>query len=88
MAASYGENVAKVSQIDAQSGGCEEKNWRVRFYRNAVAHYSTTVGDLGKTRGFSPKKEYRDLMARSEAARIAAESARLELERHTQEHGC
>jgi len=77
-----------ISQIDAQVGGCEEKNWRVRFYFNAVTHYATTVDDLVKARGRTSKKEYQSLVARSEKARIDSEAARLELERHTQEHGC
>lgn len=80
-------SMAAITEIDRQTG-CIEKLSLARVYNSAVAHYAVAVGDLIHTRGKTSKKEYQSLMARSEAARIAAESTRLDLERHTQKHGC
>ncbi len=74
--------------LRADAVECEEKKWRVAFYKSAVAHYSGTVKDLGVGRGKIRKADYVGLLALSELARLSSESARLELEKHTQEHGC
>ena len=70
------------------SAECQEKTWLANFYKDAVARYSAAVADLAVSRGRIAKVGYVTLLATSEAARISAEAARLELERHTMEHGC
>ena len=67
---------------------CEEKTKLIEAYKVSVANYSTAVNDLNLTRGKISKPEYDHLLSNSEKARTASESARLELERHTRNHGC
>ncbi len=67
---------------------CEEKQWRVNFYDNAVSTYAGAVNQLRGARGKMRRDQYLTLLTRSETARVAADAARLELEKHTQEHGC
>jgi len=68
--------------------GCEEKIKLIEAYKVAVASYSTAVNDLNLTRGKISKPEYDHLLLNSEMARVTSEAARLELDRHTQNHGC
>jgi hypothetical protein len=67
---------------------CEEKTKLIEAYKSAVANYSTAVNDLNLTRGKISKVEYDRLLLNSETARVAAETARLDLDRHTRKHGC
>jgi hypothetical protein len=67
---------------------CEEKTKLIEAYKVSVANYSTAVNDLNLTSGKISKPEYDRLLLNSDTARVAAETARLELDRHTGQHGC
>jgi hypothetical protein len=67
---------------------CDEKNRLLDLYKSQVANYSATITDLNITRGKTSQVEYDRLAVLSDEAWKAADSARLELERHSNKHGC
>jgi hypothetical protein len=67
---------------------CEEQARLLNFYRSTVSAYSATVNDLALVRGNATLQEYSSLLAVSERARTASETARLALEQHKYDHGC
>jgi hypothetical protein len=67
---------------------CEEKHQLIEAYKSAVSTYSASVNDLDLTRGTISRAEYDSLVLRAETARVASETARLELDRHILKHGC
>jgi hypothetical protein len=67
---------------------CEEKTNLIEAYKASVVNYATAVNDLNLTRGKLSKHEYDLLLANSDSKREVSEKVRLELDRHTRQHGC
>jgi len=57
-------------------------------YSNSARDYAYLVRDLSERVGSPNAIEYLKLHNETEAARVRAELARLEYERHLTEHGC
>ena len=68
--------------------GCEKRNSLLAAYQRAVKHYSAAVGTLQKARGITSQADYETMYIDVEQSRQTAEEARIDLERHTREHGC
>jgi hypothetical protein len=63
---------------------CSEREKIMERYRAAIRGYSATAGALDQLAGEDLEKAYQ----RAEQARQAFETAREELQRHMEEHGC
>jgi hypothetical protein len=73
---------------ERKPGLCEEKDRLLREYNFATADFSRAVQVLHSRIGVLTKEEYQRVQRFSEESRLRSEKARLELERHTSEHGC
>ena len=57
-------------------------------YQRAVSLFSTALDALQKARGTVSQAEYQRMRGYVEQSRLFSEQARIDLERHIQEHGC
>lgn len=67
---------------------CEEHGKRLKVYQASVATFSVTLDALAAARASVLRDEYQRLAGYVEQARLTSERARVELDRHTAEHGC
>ena len=67
---------------------CEEKRRLLNLYTVALARFSVSIEDLNSVRGRTSREEYDRLRLVSRDAWTSAESARIDLEGHTNEHRC
>ena len=68
--------------------GCDERARLLNEYNSATMAFSASVAELVQKAGTTLQGEYNRLKNAADQARIAAEQARLNLEKHIAEHGC
>jgi hypothetical protein len=67
---------------------CAVKAKLMHQYDAALAEYSRTVSFLYQRMGKLSQRDYHQVSDFTEVARLRSEGFRLELEKHTSEHGC
>jgi len=67
---------------------CDERTRLLNDYSSATLALSASVDELIQKTGTALKAEYNRLKNATDQARIGAEQARLNLERHVAEHRC
>ena len=67
---------------------CEMKKELLTAYQETTRKYSEAVAELNKYIGTSTKSEYDALYRMTEALRVDAAEAKLDLENHVEEHLC
>ena len=67
---------------------CSDKRRLLEAYQKSTTEFADRLTALNDRIGTSTKTEYEPLRHSVDEARVASEHARLELERHIQEHGC
>jgi hypothetical protein len=67
---------------------CDEKLRLRNLYNAAAEKFASAVNNVNVGRGKTTKEEYDRLRAIVDAARNKRNSAHLDLDRHTREHGC
>ena len=67
---------------------CPERKRLLDEWHIATLDLSRLIAELRETTGFLQKSDYQALLMRTDQARLAAESARLQLDFHRTEHGC
>ena len=67
---------------------CDERTRLLNEYSSATLALSASVDELIQNTGTGLKAEYMRLNNATDRARIAAEQAHINLEKHVAEHGC
>ena len=67
---------------------CKRHSELLKLYQRKVAFFSTSLDTLEAARASVSKPAYDRMRAYVEQTRIAAENARIDLEKHVAEHGC
>jgi len=67
---------------------CDERTRLLNEYKSTTLELSARVAKLIDNTGTTPQRDYNLLKNVADLARIAAEQARLNLEKHIVEHGC
>jgi hypothetical protein len=67
---------------------CDEYGSLLSEYQKAVSRFSTTLVALEAGRRTVGRAEYARMLGYVDQARLYSERARINLEKHTAEHGC
>ncbi len=67
---------------------CDKQHKFLKAYQRAVNTFSVALDALEASRGCIGPEEYKRMEGYVEQARLNAEQARIDLERHGAEHGC
>jgi hypothetical protein len=67
---------------------CDKQHELLKTYQRAVNTFSIALDAMEASRGCIGPEEYKRMEGYVEQARLNAEQARIDLERHKAEHGC
>jgi hypothetical protein len=67
---------------------CDKQHELLKSYQRGVNTFSVALDALEASRGIIEQEEYKRMEGYVEQARLNAEQARIDLERHRGEHGC
>jgi hypothetical protein len=67
---------------------CEQMECLIATYTACLQLYNENVQDMERVRCSADREAYAEFREKVDASRAACEKAKLDLKRHTDEHGC